>query len=258
MPRLFLRDRQADLVELMDRPDCDLEVLRRTYAHFDRVNRMLSEWSWVYRKWIRPALVQKPCSVLDVGCGGGDVPRYLMERAERDGLAPRLAITGIDPDKRAIAFAREAAGGGRAAVRGAGGAAVAGGGGDAVAGGGRAGSIQFRAAHTRDLVSAGQKFDFVISNHVLHHLTDQEVQTLAADSDALATTAAIHNDIHRDDLAYVGFSIISLPFRRSFIRPDGLTSIRRSFTRAELASLLPPEWRAVNRPPFRLLAVLEQ
>lgn len=233
MPRLFLRERQTDLVELMDRPDCDLEALRRTYAHFDRVNRMLSAWSWVYRKWIRPALVEGSCTVLDVGCGGGDVPRYLMERAERDGLASRLAITGIDPDERAIAFAREMVGGGGT-------------------------SIQFRAAHTRDLVSAGETFDFVISNHVLHHLTDQEVQSLAEDSAALATKAAIHNDIHRDDLAYAGFSVFSLPFRRSFIRPDGLTSIRRSFTRAELAGLLPPEWRAVSRPPFRLLAILEK
>lgn len=235
MPRLFLRERQTDLVEIMDRPDCDLEALRRTYAHFNRVNRMLSEWSWVYRKWIRPALAEGSCTVLDVGCGGGDVPRYLMERADRDGLAPRLAITGIDPDERAIAFAREMGGAH-----------------------GRRAPIQFRAAHTRDLVTAGQTFDFVISNHVLHHLTDQEVRSLAEDSAALATRAVIHNDIHRDDLAYAGFSIISLPFRRSFIRPDGLTSIRRSFTRAELAGLLPPEWRAVSRPPFRLLALLEK
>jgi hypothetical protein len=38
---------------------------------------------------------------------------------------------------------------------------------------------------------------------------------------------------------------------------DGLRSIRRSWTHAELARELPAGWTALRRPPFRVWAVLD-
>lgn len=225
MPTLILGDRQPDLVELMDRPDCDLGMLRETYRQFELLNRLLSGWRGIYRRSIRPKLLEGPATLLDVGCGGGDVARFLARRARRDGLV--LAITGIDPDERAIAYARGVT---------------------------SRDAIEWEACHTSGLVSEGRQFDFVISNHVLHHLKHDELQGLLSDSEALATHACLHNDICRDDLAMAGFHIVSLPFRGSFIRPDGLMSIRKSYTRRELTGVLPPGWRAERRMPFRLLA----
>jgi hypothetical protein len=49
-----------------------------------------------------------------------------------------------------------------------------------------------------------------------------------------------------------------LPFHGSYIRQDGLTSIRRSYTAAELRAAAPPGWTVVPRPPFRNLLILEK
>ena len=228
MPTLILGRRKPELVELMDRPDCDLVLLNETYRQFNVLNRLLSGWRGIYKRTIRPRLLDGPATLLDVGCGGGDVARFLALLARTDGLA--LAITGIDPDSRAIDYAR------RAPAR-------------------RSGAeIEWLACHTSQLVRDGRQFDFVISNHVLHHLKLEELQGLLSDSEALATHACVHNDICRDDFAMAGFQIVSLPFQGSFIRPDGLMSIRKSYTRRELAGVLPESWRAVRRMPFRLQA----
>ena len=45
-----LSRRETDLVELMDDPDCDLDALRRTYAHFSTVNRLVAGWRPLYRR----------------------------------------------------------------------------------------------------------------------------------------------------------------------------------------------------------------
>jgi 2-polyprenyl-3-methyl-5-hydroxy-6-metoxy-1,4-benzoquinol methylase len=234
MPTLILGDRKPDLVELMDRPDCDLDLLNETYRQFELVNRLLSGWRGIYRRSIRPRLLEGSATLLDVGCGGGDVARFLALLARREGL--NLAITGIDPDERAIAYARSARlTSGQPAPAG-------------------RPQIAWLACHTSQLVQEQRRFDFVISNHVLHHLGSEDLQGLLSDSEALATHACLHNDICRDDLALAGFHLVSLPFRGSFIRPDGLMSIRKSYTRKELASVLPEGWTAVPRIPFRLLA----
>ncbi|MFT4605151.1 MAG: 2-polyprenyl-3-methyl-5-hydroxy-6-metoxy-1,4-benzoquinol methylase [Rhodothermales bacterium] len=231
MPTLLLGDRKPDLVELMDREDCDLDRLNETYRQFDLLNRLLSGWGGIYRRSIRPRLEGGSATLLDVGCGGGDVARFLALLAARDEL--HLAITGIDPDQRAIDFARGAGPkSGRRALP----------------------AIEWIACHTSQLIQEERQFDFVISNHVLHHLTQEALQGLLSDSESLATHACLHNDICRDDLAMAGFQIVSLPFRGSFIRPDGLMSIRKSYTRRELASVVPMGWTAQRRIPFRLLA----
>ena len=82
----------------------------------------------------------------------------------------------------------------------------------------------------------------MISNHVLHHLGSGQLQELLAHSELLARKAALHNDLRRSPAAYALFSAAALPFRHSFIRADGLTSIRRSYTHGELKALSPPGW----------------
>lgn len=226
-----MRTRAVDAVELMDAPDCDPEMLRRTYAQFRYINAAVSGWRSIYRHSIRPQLsTTRPSTLLDVGCGGGDLARSLASWAARDGL--RLLVTGIDPDERALDFARALpplslpAG---------------------------AELVSFRSALSSELADAGERFDFVISNHVLHHLSGAELGGLLADSERLCTGLVVHADIARARLAYLGFALGTLPFfHRSFIRADGMTSIRRSFTAPELRAVAPLGWRVERGQPSRL------
>lgn len=224
---MMLERRATDARERMDSPDCDAATLRRTYQQFSVVNRAFAGWRTVYRRFLRPRLsAETATTLLDLGCGGGDVALHLADLARQDGL--RLIITAVDPDPRAMEFAM-----GRPA---------------------RAG-VTFRRASGAELVQEGASFDVVISNHVLHHLDHREFQEFLQESAKLASGVVLHNDLRRHPAAFALFGLASLPLRGSFIREDGLTSIRRSYTATELLSVTPPPWQVVPLRPFRQLLV---
>ena len=222
-----MRDRASDAVEEMDLPGCDPGRLERTYDQFALVNRVVAGWPGIYRSRIRPRLTpDSPTSLLDIGCGGGDVSVLLARWAARDGL--RLEVTAIDPDPRAILFAR-----GRHATA----------------------DVAFRQASSAELLEEGHRYHFVVSNHVLHHLGGLEA--FLAESAMLSSDAVIHNDIRRSPAAYALFSAGSWVLTGSYIRQDGLTSIRRSYTAAELAAAAPRGWTVARHAPFRNLLLLD-
>lgn len=224
--------RDTDAVEKMDRADCDPDKLRRTYARFPIVNRFVSAPGALYREFVRPHLsTTGPSTLLDIGCGGGEMALWMVRMAARDGF--ELLATGIDPDPRAHAYALSRA---RDVAPGA--------------------AVAYRRATSSDLAAAGERFDVVISNHVLHHLDDAALAGLLRDTEALARGVAVHADLRRSRTAYALFAVAAVPLAPgSFIRADGLTSIRRSHTAPELEAALPPGWSAEPRAPFRILAV---
>ncbi|XCJ81792.1 methyltransferase domain-containing protein [Ruicaihuangia caeni] len=223
-----LAHRHPELREHMDDPECDREVLRRTYLGFRIVNPIVSGWRSNWRRYLRPRLdPAREITVLDVGSGGGDIARLISRLARADGMP--VAITAVDPDPRALDFARA-----RPTPTG----------------------LTFRQASTRELLDAGERFDIVISNHVLHHL--DAPREFLDETLALARRLVLHSDIERSAWAYRAFGALTWPwFAGSFIRDDGLTSIRKSFTLPELARVAGPGWRLRRAVPGRLLLMRE-
>ena len=229
----LLRRRSTHEPELMDDPNCDPVALNATYRLFGVINPLVTSWRPLYRQWIRPVLRAaaregRTATLLDVGSGGGDVARSLSRWARRDGLP--LAVTAIDPDLRAYAWAL-------AHDNGTG--------------------VDYRAQSSAALVAAGERFDVVVSNHVLHHLSPCELTELLTDTSALTRSVAIHNDLRRSRLAWLLYWVGTLPLirTRTLARFDGLLSIRRSYRRGELADAVPSGWSVRRQRFFRLLAM---
>jgi len=224
--------RDEELAELMDDPACDEGTLAATLRRFGTINRLVSGWGTVYRTRLRPHLTRlgRPARVLDIGSGGGDLIVRLAAAAHRDGLD--VAWTGIDPDLRAHAVASM-----REPVPG----------------------VTFRCTDSAALVDEGETYDAVLSNHVLHHLGGA-LPAFADDSLRLSRGIVLHSDIARSRRAYALYAVGITPFAPgTFLRTDGLRSIRRSYTQAELAAALqrtqPDTWTVDTPAPFRLLAV---
>ncbi len=229
--RRSLATRDVGARELMDDPHADARKLARTYGRFGFVNALVSRPGAFYRRDIRPrALRSRSLRILDVGAGGGDLCRLLARRLRHEELDAE--ITALDVDERAIRWAS-------AHDRGAG--------------------IRYRRALTTELVAAGETYDVVLSNHVLHHLDDAELRTVLSDSVQLAAPDGLvsHHDIARSRTAHALFAAATWPvsgtlLADSFIREDGLISIRRSYTVSELAAIAPSGWIVSGGVPARL------
>lgn len=225
-----LAQRALDLPELMDDPAADLRMLQRTYRRFGIVNALVSRPGLLYRRHVRPRARHGEVRILDIGAGGGDLCRYLAARLRRDRLSAR--ITALDPDERAIEWARAHDGGA---------------------------GVDYRCSDSATLAGAGESFDVVVSNHLLHHLTPADLTALLQDSEGLVAPGGVaaHQDIARGRAAYALYAAGTAPLAKnlladSFIRTDGLRSIRRSYTAAELRAAAPTAWQVRSALPARL------
>jgi 2-polyprenyl-3-methyl-5-hydroxy-6-metoxy-1,4-benzoquinol methylase len=209
---MFLPDfgERLEAVELMDDPGADPVLLRRTIAQFGSINRLLSRAS--QRAWslFSPLMAgDREYSLIDVGAGGCDIVLRLAKRARRAGK--RLRILALDRDARIIPWAREATAGFP--------------------------EIEVRQAEASELRSLGP-VDFVISNHLMHHLRRGEIGDLLVAAQGTAKLGFVLDDLRRSPWSWLGYSLYAALFARgSLAFVDGRLSIRRGFTAGELRDI---------------------
>ena len=148
-------------------------------------------------------------SVLDVGCGDGDMLRRLHRWGRRTGH--RLELTGLDASALGIAAARAATPPDT--------------------------PIKFVVADAFD--PAVGAYDAVLSSLFTHHLTDSQVVDFLRMMEGKARVGWFVNDLHRHVLAYQGFRALSrVAGWHPFVQHDGPISVARSFRRADWDGLL--------------------
>ncbi|KPP94297.1 MAG: 2-polyprenyl-3-methyl-5-hydroxy-6-metoxy-1,4- benzoquinol methylase [Bacteroidetes bacterium HLUCCA01] len=231
---LDFRTRNTLLRELMDDPDCDPVRLQRTYRQFGTVNRLVASWKRIITRELLLRVAERnggnrSLTLLDIGCGLLDNAVTVREHAARLGFS--LHITGIDPNPVAasMVLARplpvDAA---------------------------------FEQCYLHDLALQGKHFDLVISNHLMHHLSDEENLALFNDIETVTRGAALMNDLRRSPVSWAAYGLATLPVRwYSFLSIDGMRSIRRSYTPEELMHLTQRcgtaagTWQVIPVWPFR-------
>lgn len=212
--------RRATEPELLDL-GVDEEEARRSLRDLRFVNRWLGGRR-ALRRAVLPLLAGLPRpTVLDVGCGSGDLPALL--HAERG-----LRVVGLDLKPLHL----------RQAPR----------------------SLRPVAADVRRLPFGPRSFDVVTASLFLHHFDGDEAASVLASLAAVARRALVVNDLRRARLPWLfGRLFFPLLFQARVSVADGLLSIRRSFTPHELAETFRQAGLAGARVerawPYRLLAV---
>lgn len=197
----------------MDDPGSDRELLERTLDQLVLVNHLLSRMRGLLRRYVLGDMADqndpgRPWRVLDVGAGGCDIPIWLARASRRRGVP--VHITCLDQDPRIIDYARSRV----AAYR----------------------EISLREGSAFEIAGS---YDYVICNHFLHHLTEEEIGRFLAAAHGVCRRRLLVNDLLRSYWSLAGFGLVSsLLFPRSFARSDGLLSIRKGFRRQELSRLL--------------------
>ncbi len=197
--------------ELMDIPGCDEAFLLRTVDQFASINRLVARYRTILSRLVLDDMARapdRPYHLVDMGAGGCDIDAWLLRAARRRGLD--LRITACDIDPRIIRHARA-----------------------------RFGDVPGLDIREQDLLGEppGEDVDYVFANHFLHHLEEEQILRLVRLWQPSVRRRLVFSDLLRSRWAYLGFALLSLAYRRSFARTDGLISIRKGFLPGELARL---------------------
>jgi ubiquinone/menaquinone biosynthesis C-methylase UbiE len=149
-------------------------------------------------------------SVLDVGCGSGELLRIIAEFAEA--TERKASLTGIDLNPISSSTTRSASQKFPEIV-----------------------SVQGDALR---LPFPDDAFDFAVSSLFFHHLTDEQILIALKEMSRVARRGIIVIDLHRHPMAYVLYKIFCVVFRISpLVRHDGSLSILKGFRAGEFETI---------------------
>jgi 2-polyprenyl-3-methyl-5-hydroxy-6-metoxy-1,4-benzoquinol methylase len=202
--------------ELMDCPDSSGQLLSQTLRQFEWINRYLTPSHRLLRRNVLKRMRAEPSrdwTMLDIGSGGCDLAIWLIGLCRQERIS--LVITCIDHDTRVVEFSRQLV---KPYPE----------------------VILLQADATMLLAdSPPQHWDFIFSNHLLHHLTTPDVIHLLRQVVFACRVQCIMSDLVRSRLNYFLYSACAkLLLRHSFAYEDGRLSIRRSLTLEEASRLV--------------------
>ena len=170
----------------------------------------------------------KPVSILDIGCGNGDMCRAIADFARQENRT--ISILGIDANQYTIGYAEACS---KAYP-----------------------SITYRVQDVFGEAFKAVRYDIAVCTLTLHHFSDEAILALMKLLSEQATLGVVINDLQRSPIPYRLFQLICFVFGLNRMsREDGLTSILRGFKRADLEKysrqLHPKEYSINWRWAFR-------
>lgn len=159
----------------------------------------------IEREWQKPdrkSRLADGFTVLDVGCGSGELLRYVAEFARQNGKNARLVGLDLNEISTSVTASESRAFPEISAIRG-------------------------NAFH---LPFADNTFDYAISSLFFHHLTNEQIPQALKEMSRVARCGIYVIDLHRHPMAYVFYKLFCFAFRISpLVTQDGSLSILKGF-----------------------------
>ncbi|HEU5088611.1 MAG TPA: methyltransferase domain-containing protein [Roseiflexaceae bacterium] len=199
---------RSHAAELLDADSHDPHALAANLRDLRRTGALLGIGPIVWRA-LRPFLhgARPTGTVLDVATGGADLPRYLAERAAREGYA--LRVFASDRQQPILALART-----------------------------NTDMLRLIRHDARAVPIAAAGVDVITCALALHHFEPPDAIALLCELAQAARQAVIVIDLRRGWPAYAGARLLAVGPWDRMARHDGPLSVRKAYTLRETRALL--------------------
>ncbi len=203
---------RSDAKEIMDDFTLEGKLFRDTLTKLETINRLLGGNAVTIngvKKLIKDKPKDKTITIIDLGCGHGDILRDVAKFGRSNGHT--FQLIGIDANQDAIDYANELSEGFP--------------------------ELSFQKVDIFSKEFEELKYDIVLCTLFAHHFKGDELTSFLKTTVENARIGVVVNDLHRNKLAYYLFKIIGFFVKNEMVRQDGLTSILRAFKREDLEQI---------------------
>jgi 2-polyprenyl-3-methyl-5-hydroxy-6-metoxy-1,4-benzoquinol methylase len=201
---------RTDTPEIMDDFTLEGDVLREALDKIAKINKLLGGNSLTLngvKKLILTVPKSRIITIVDVGCGNGDMLRVLSNYGKENNYS--FNLIGIDANAFTINHAKKLS--------------------ESYS------NITFKCEDIFEYDFSQLKCDIILCTLTLHHFKNPEIESFLTTFYANSKLGIVINDLHRSWHAYRLFQMICFLFQlNSMSREDGLTSILRGFKKEEL------------------------
>ena len=193
--------------EIMDDFTLEGEELREALDKIASINQFLGGNQLTLqgvKKLINP---KNEITIVDVGCGNGDMLRSLADFGIKNNL--KFNLIGIDANAFTINYAIKLSK--------------------------EYPNISYKCEDIFSEVFSQLEYDIILCTLTLHHFKNEQFDYLIQLFNKQSKIGIVINDLHRNIIAYRAFQVICFVFRLNRMsREDGLVSILRGFKKQEL------------------------
>lgn len=201
---------RTDATELMDDFELEGEMLQDALDKIATINQLLGG-NKLTLEGVKAVLQnvdkESEITIVDVGCGNGDMVRYIADYGIKEGY--NFKLIGIDANAFTINHAENLS---RNYT-----------------------NITYKCIDIFTKQFNELKYDIVLCTLTLHHFNTNEIVQLVQQFNSISSVGIVINDLQRSSISYRLFQMVCFVFNlNKMSREDGLVSILRGFKKHEL------------------------
>ncbi len=203
---------RTDQHEIMDDFQLEGKELKEALDKIAKINQLLGGNKLTLqgvKKLLATVNKQNEITIVDVGCGNGDMLRVIAKYGLENNY--NFKLIGIDANAFTINHAKQLST-------------------DFL-------NISYKVEDIFEKDFCTMKYNIVLCTLTLHHFNNDEIANLVSLFQANAKNGVVINDLHRSKLSYRLFQLVCFLFNlNTMSREDGLISILRGFKKTDLVN----------------------